>query len=199
MSKEQNKKHILANSEELDSQKDDKQLISESALAAAKEVVNELRKQNMLKEKQSPFQKTETLLYNYYNFKDAVDDKMSRMRTILDEGLSRKSSSISSFSKQPVYEMKNDSDKAEEKIEELMNSVQETEQYITLIDDALSKIQDDKYFGIIQMKYFEGKTREEIADEYGKDVKTITRNKNRLINKLQIHMFANEYLKQMFC
>lgn len=48
------------------------------------------------------------------------------------------------------------------------------------------------------MKYFEGKTREEIAEHFDVDVSTISRNKNRLINLLQIRLFSDEVIYQIF-
>jgi len=48
------------------------------------------------------------------------------------------------------------------------------------------------------MKYFESKTREEIAEELEVDVSTITRNKNRLINTLKITLFSDEVIYELF-
>ena len=70
--------------------------------------------------------------------------------------------------------------------------------FIKMIDIALNEIEDDPYFEIIRMKYFEGKTREEMAEHYGVDVRTISRNKNKLINLLQIKLFSDEYILQIF-
>ena len=49
---------------------------------------------------------------------------------------------------------------------------------------ALQHIKDDPYIDIIYSHYRDGLTLEAIADELGKDVSTIKRNKKRLILKI---------------
>jgi RNA polymerase sigma factor (sigma-70 family) len=165
----------------------------------AKEVVSEFKRQGLLKDnKQSPFQKTETLLYNYNNYKDAINDKCEQIKTIRCEGIPQKSKSITSFSSSPMYEVKSESDKAEEKIESIENSIQTTKNFIKMIDSAIDMLKDDPYFDLIRMKYFEGKTREEIAEHFEVDVSTISRNKNRIVNLLQIRLFSDEVIYHIF-
>jgi RNA polymerase sigma factor (sigma-70 family) len=160
---------------------------------------SELRKQGLLKDnKRTPFQKTEILLYNYNNFKAAIQDKYEQIEAIKKVGLPKRSTSITTFSSSPTYEIKTDSDKAEEKIEAIEQSIQVTKNFISVIDAALDMLKDDHYFDIIRMKYFEGKTREEIAEHFDVDVSTISRNKNRLINLLQIRLFSDEVIYQIF-
>lgn len=162
---------------------------------------SELRRQGLLKNnKRTPFQKTETLLYNYNNFKAAIQDKYEQIEAIKKVGLPKRSTSITTFSSSPTstYEIKTDSDKAEEKIESIEQSIQVTKNFISVIDAVLESIKDDPYFEIIRMKYFEGKTREEIAEHFDVDVSTISRNKNRLINLLQIRLFSDEVIYQIF-
>lgn len=160
---------------------------------------SELRRQGLLKDnKRTPFQKTETLLYNYNNFKAAIQDKYEQIEAIKKVGLPKRSTSITTFSSSPTYEIKTNSDKAEEKIEAIEQSIQVTKNFISVIDAALDMLKDDHYFDIIRMKYFEGKTREEIAEHFDVDVSTISRNKNRLINLLQIRLFSDEVIYQIF-
>lgn len=177
----------------------DKKVIEDTAKATAKEVISELKKQGLIKDnKQTAFQKTETLLYNYNNFMATIEDKYTQIRMIMDEGLSRRSNSVSSFSKQPSYDFKNDSEKAEDKIEMLQQSIKNTQGYIDIIDAAIIKIKDDQYYEIITMKYFENKTREEIAEYFEKDASTISRNKNRLVKTLSIKLFSDDVLQELF-
>lgn len=165
----------------------------------AKEVVSELRKQGLLKNnKQSPFQKTETLLYNYNNFKAAISDKYEQIQTIKELGVPQKSKSITSFSGSGSYEIKSEAAKADEKIEAIQQSIQTTSNFIKVIDAAIEVLKDDPYFEVISMKYFEGKSREEIAEYFNVDASTISRNKNRLINLLQIRLFSDEVIYEIF-
>ena len=177
----------------------DMKIIEETAQTTAARVVSELKRQGLLKDnKQTPFQKTETLLYNYRNFQAAIDDKMLQIETIREEGIPKKSPSITSFSGNPTYEIKSDADKADEKIEAIENSIQTTKNFIRVIDNALAALQDDLYFEIIRMKYFEGQTREDIAEYFEVDASTISRNRNRLVNLLQIRLFSDEVIYQIF-
>lgn len=165
----------------------------------AREVVSELKKSNMLKEnKQTPFQKTETLLYNYNNFKQLIEDKYNQIKMIQEDGVPKKSSSITSFSDAGNFEVKCEMEKCEDMIHAISQSIKSTENFIKLIDDALNGISDDPYYDIIPMRYFASMRNESIADYYNVDVRTISRNKNRLINLLQIRLFSDEFIYQIF-
>lgn len=164
----------------------------------AREVVSELKKSNMLKEnKQTPFQKTETLLYNYNNFKQLIEDKYNQIKMIQEDGVPKKSSSITSITA-GNFEVKCEMEKCEDMIHAITHSIKSTENFIKLIDDALNGISDDAYYDIIPMKYFASMRNESIADYYNVDVRTISRNKNRLINLLQIRLFSDEFIYQIF-
>ena len=70
----------------------------------------------------------------------------------------------------------------------------ETERDLKRIDNALSKIKEDRYFKIIQYKYLNSEeekvsTDDKLAEILNKDRTTIVRNRKRLINKLAIILF----------
>lgn len=177
----------------------DKNVIEETAQVTATRVIFELRRQGFLKDsRQTPFQKTETLLYNYKNFQAAIADKQKQIETIRQEGIPKKSASITSFSGNATYEVKTDADKADDKIEAIEQSVQTTVSFIKVIDDALAALKDDPYFDIIRLKYFEGKSHEDIADYFSVNIRTISRNRNRLVNLLCIRLFSDEFIRQIF-
>ncbi len=170
-----------------------------TAKKTAQAVVLELKRQGMMKDnKQTPFQKTETVLYNYNNFKDAVNAKLLEIETIQACGVQKKSNSVTSFVSGGSYEVKADSEKAEEKIEAIMKAMQKTQNFIKVIDDAVSSLSDDPYYNLIRMKYFEGVSRENIAEYFEVDASTISRHKNRLINMLQIKFFSDEVIDQIY-
>jgi len=173
--------------------------VNEIIEKTAQAVVSELKNNGLLKDrKQTPYQKTETLLYNYNDFKEAVENKYKQIETIQEEGVPKKSASITSFSGEHVTYVKSDAEKAEEMIYAIEQSIRVTCKFINIIDAVLDSLKDDSYYEIIPMKYFERKTREEIAEHFDVDVKTISRNKNRLINKLQIRLFSDEFIYQIF-
>jgi RNA polymerase sigma factor (sigma-70 family) len=95
-------------------------------------------------------------------------------------------------------EVKSESEKAEEKIERIELSIKTTKNFIKIIDDAIDTLKDDPYYELIDMRYFKGRTREEIAEYFDCDVSTVNRNKNRLINLLQIRLFSDEVIQQIF-
>lgn len=175
-------------------------LIEGTAEKTADVVIRELRKNNLLVSgKQTPFQKIETLLFNYNNFKAVVEDKKEQIAEIQKYGLRKKSISISSFSTSDgMIEAKTEHDKVQDRIDEIMQSIQVTQNYIKIIDSALDQISDDPYYDIIRMRYFESQSRDDIADYFGCDPKTITRNKNRLVNLLQIRLFSDQVIKDLF-
>jgi hypothetical protein len=178
---------------------DEINIIEQTAQATAEKTVFEFKKNGLLKEnKQSAYQKTEILLYNYNNFKEAIENKYKQIDTIIVAGSNRKSSSITTYSNNNSIESKLEEERAEEQIAKIEKSIVYTQNFIKMIDDAVKKLENDSYYDIISLKYFEGKTREEIADYFDNvDVSTISRNKSRLINKLKIDLFSDDVIIEM--
>lgn len=174
-------------------------IITKTSEKTAAAVVSELKRQGLMKDnKHTPFQKTEQLLYNYNNFKTAIEDKHEQVKTIQEEGLSRKSKSITSWGGNQTLDTSTDAEKAEEKIQVIESSIVVTRKFISIIDSALQKISNDFYFDIIRLKYFEGKTGEHVAEHFDVDISTVSRNKNRLINQLKITLFSDEVIYELF-
>jgi RNA polymerase sigma factor (sigma-70 family) len=174
-------------------------IITQTSEETAAAVVLELKRQGLMKDnKQTPFQKTEQLLYNYNNFKAAIEEKHEQIQNIQDVGLPQKSKSITSWGGNHTLDTSTDAEKAEDKIQAIESTIIVTRKFISIIDSALQKISDDQYYEIIRLKYFEEKSREEIAEVLGVDVSTITRNKNRLINVLKITLFSDEVIYEIF-
>jgi hypothetical protein len=175
-------------------------LINVTVKSAVSDAIAELKRQNLIVEgKQTPFQKTETLLYNYNNFKAAIKDKEEQIAELRQYGIRKKSAGISSFSGVSGFvEVKSDSEQVEEKIERIQLNIQTTKNYIKVIDDALDVLANDPYFEIIPKRYFKRESTEEIAQYLNCDMSTVKRNKNRLINLLQIRLFSDEVIQQIF-
>lgn len=175
-------------------------LIDCTVKKAVEEAVLELKRNNLVVEgKQTPFQKTETLLFNYNNFKAVIKDKEEQIAELKQFGMRKRSTSITSFSGNTgLVEVKSDAEKIDEKIEMIEFSITTTRSFIKIIDDAVECLKDDPYYDLIRMRYFEGCSQDEIADHFDCDVRTVRRNKNRLINLLQIRLFSDEVIKQIF-
>lgn len=73
-----------------------------------------------------------------------------------------------------------------------------TQKLINIINKALKTIEDDYYYEIIELIYFKNKTREAVAEEFDVEVKTITRNKIRLVNKLKVILFSDDTIIELF-
>lgn len=103
--------------------------------------------------------------------------------------------------------MRDDKKTAYQKTEELLRNYKTfqkiTDQPYTVklvkeIGAALEEITDDLYYDIIPMYYFEGKTREDVAEYFDTTVTTISRNKSRLINKLKVMLFSDDFIYELF-
>ena len=70
--------------------------------------------------------------------------------------------------------------------------------FIDIVDKALKSLEDDLYYDIIPMTYFELRTREEVAEYFDTTVTTISRNKKRLIEKLKLFIFADDVIYELF-
>ena len=98
--------------------------------------------------------------------------------------------------------LREDTRSAAEKTEELLrcygalrlSSSPSAQAVAKRVEDALEAIRGDPYAGVVTMFYVYGKTREEIADHYKASPTTISRNKKRLIERMKIVLFADEYL-----
>ncbi|WFD09954.1 hypothetical protein [Tepidibacter hydrothermalis] len=172
-----------------------KELIQEKTVEST---FNELKKQRMLKStRQTAFQKTETLLYNYPKFENVLKSKLEEIETIEKEGISKRSKSFVQWSSSNNYDNSNEYEKSMNAIQKIKASIVQIEGYISQIDAALNIIKDDPYYELIPMKYFEGQTREDIAYYFEVDVKTIDRHKNRLVNLLKIRLFSDECIEEL--
>lgn len=73
-----------------------------------------------------------------------------------------------------------------------------TKKLVSKINEALYEIKDDIYYEIIPLCYFEGETRENIAEYFNTTVTTISRNKNRLVNKMKVILFSDDVIYELF-
>lgn len=73
-----------------------------------------------------------------------------------------------------------------------------TREFVRLIDDILAGISDDPYFDIIRLKYFEGKTHEEIAEYFNVQPAAISKQRKRLINRLRGVIFSDGFISELY-
>lgn len=66
------------------------------------------------------------------------------------------------------------------------------------IESALKLIESDPYYRIIPEYYIEGRTREEIAEEFNTSPTTISRNKKRLMETVKMVLCSDETIKELY-
>ena len=74
-----------------------------------------------------------------------------------------------------------------------------TKRFIAIINEALDKLKNSEvYYELIPMKYFQGKSHEEIAEHFHCDISTISRQKKKLIERLRSILFSDDVIKLMY-
>jgi RNA polymerase sigma factor (sigma-70 family) len=135
------------------------------------------------------FKETERLLYSL----PALRLKVAQDEEDLKNGLlvpKRKSKDIVVYSSAG----KSHYDFDDEYIERRIASMERTKREIQRIERALETIQDDEYYNIIPLKYWDNLSPGDIAERLKCDERTYRRHKNRLINKLKVVLFGADAL-----
>ena len=163
-----------------------------TAKEIAEEVVKILKEDRDFKIQKNltPFQKTEKLLYNLKYLKGAIDVKRKRLSGLQNDPvlLSKKEIGVN------VQENKkylSEVEKLENLIENLENEIGRLENVVEMTERALKEIEDDKYYKIIEIKYFEEMTFEYISEKLEMGERTAKRHKNRLVKMLQMIIFSD--------
>lgn len=186
----------------------DKQSMLELAEIVSKSVVNALKENGIIgstptqpksKEKKSAYAKTEQLLFTYNGFKRIIEERKQEVEDIRKYGVPQKSAMSggervqTSRTVQGIVLPEESVDIAVRNVE---RSVERTVQAVALIDKCLDAIKTDQYYEIIPMRYFEGRTLEDIGLYFGCDHSTISRNKNRLVRELSMRLFPDEVIEE---
>ena len=74
-------------------------------------------------------------------------------------------------------------------------SIYHDEILLNRIERALNYIRHERYYKIIQLRYFDNMNMQEIASEIPCDIKTAYSNKDKLLDKLMIIFFGAEALE----
>ena len=73
-----------------------------------------------------------------------------------------------------------------------------TSRFVKMIDEALKDISDDPYFQIIELKYFNGWTHEQIAEYFDVQPAAISKQRKRLINRLRGILFSDDFISELY-
>lgn len=145
------------------------------------------------------YQKTEQLLFNYMGFVRIVEERKAEIETLRKYGVPQKSLSIVEYT--PGGGLPKGLCMEEEAVEAAVRnveaSVHDTVQAIELIDRCMASLANDPYYDILEMRYFEGRTQEDIADYYNCSQVTISKNKSRLVKELALKLFPDQVIREM--
>lgn len=133
------------------------------------------------------FYQTECLLYAYRGAIQAIREEEEYIVFLEKYGLPKISKSFVGIVKIDISE-----DILQEKIDALRQSIEFLRSSIRLIDMALSRIRQDKFYNIIEMKYFEGMSMEEIAKCCYASAPTVYRQCERLVSTLAEVIFVGD-------
>lgn len=176
------------------------QMISTSVVTALKEhhLVGTTPIESRPKEK-TAYQKTEQLLYNYNNFKRIVEERYAEIEDIKKYGVPKKGEAVHTYSSGSgtVSGIVLPEESVESAVQERLRSVQDTVQVINLIDKCMDALKRDPYYKILEMRYFEGRTQEDIALVFNVSQVTISNNKNRLVRELAMRIFPSQVAQEM--
>jgi DNA-directed RNA polymerase specialized sigma subunit len=146
------------------------------------------------------YQKTEQLLFNYNGFKRIVAERKQEIADLRRYGVPQKSAMSGG---ERVQTSRTNvgivlpEDAVEDAVRNVERSVHDTVQAIALIDKCMAMLKNDPYYDILPMRYFEGRTLEDIGVYFGCDHTTISRNKNRLVRELAMRLFPDEVVNEI--
>ena len=144
----------------------------------------------------TPFQKTEKLLSELSLLKGAIDSKNMLIEDLKKEGISiQKKETGVNVQSSKVY--LSELEKVENRIEKLQEEIVRIENVVNMVERALDTIKNDKYYKIIEMKYFDDMTFEYIAENLDISERTAKRHKNYMIRQLQLIIFSDDVLKNI--
>ena len=71
------------------------------------------------------------------------------------------------------------------------------EPFLNRLRECLERLKDDEDFDLIDMKYFQKMTHEEIAEFIDVDPSTVTRRKNRIVKRLSFMLFPSDAINEL--
>lgn len=165
-----------------------------------KRVLEELKNKKLLKNPRSSYKSTEKILYSLNVLPEAIKLIDEEVKKLEEEAKGivipkAKSNSLVLNEKNNTYVYGDET--LETRISELKQISVKTKSQIRLVKSSLKKIEDDKWYDIIPMYYFENMKIESIAEELDCSVSTISDNKKRLMNELKVYIFPDTFIEEL--
>lgn len=171
--------------------------LEQKGLVNVVNVVN--TKANVERSETTAYQKTEKLLFNYKGFKRIVEERKEEIADLRKYGVPGKSSMSGGERVQTSRTVQGivlPEESVEDAVRAVEASVQGTVRVIALIDKCMDALKRDPYYKVLEMRYFEGRTLEDIGVYFSCDHSTISRQKNRLVKELSMRLFPDEVIKE---
>lgn len=152
------------------------------------------------KVEKTAYQKCEQLLYNYNGFKRIVDECTQEIEDIKRYGVPQKSGSAGGervMNGNLPHGIVLPEESVEAAVRTVQQRVQGTVDAIVLIDKCMAALRTDPYYKVLPMRYFDGRTLEDIGVELGKDTATISRNRVRLVKELSLRLFPDQFVSEI--
>lgn len=152
------------------------------------------------KMEKTAYQRTEQLLFNYMGFKRIVKEKELEIEELRKYGVPQKCGAGGERVQNGnlPHGIVLEEESVESAVRSVQRSVEMTVHTIALIDKCMAALKTDPYYSILEMRYFEGRTQEDIAATFNCNQATIARNKSRLVKELSMRLFpdqvANEFM-----
>lgn len=144
------------------------------------------------------YQKTEALLFNYNGLKRVVEDKKREIEEIRKYGVPTSNGVKEYVDRGGMPQgIVLEEERVEAAVANVQASVQDTVHVLSMIDAAMDALKSDPYYAVLEMRYFEGRTQEDIALEFNCSQMNISKNKSRLVRELSMRLFPNQYVQEM--
>lgn len=191
------------------------QIIKETAKATANAIVKKMERKGYLEsesaskgasslkkgiQEKSAYAQTEALLFNYRNFQRIVAAKKREIEDIKQFGVPQKGGAVVTYSggNGSHKGLELEEERKQAAIHSVEKSMESTVDAIALIDKCLATFKGDPYYRILEMRYFEGRTQEDIALEFDCTQQNIAYHKSRLVKALATTMFPDKVVSEFF-
>lgn len=129
------------------------------------------------------FRKMEDILYSYNKY----INKIKKDLEYFNNPILLKNYKVEKISGSGFMEVKSDMERIEELKVRLSNDISRHEEILFRIDSALDMVKDHKDYSIIDMKYLNNMSYEDISEKLGVSLKTVYGMRNRILGALEIH------------
>nr|DAP62715.1 MAG TPA: DNA-directed RNA polymerase specialized sigma subunit-like protein [Caudoviricetes sp.] len=129
------------------------------------------------------FRKMEDILYSYNKYVNKIKKDLE----YFNNPILLKSYNIEKISGSGFMEVKSDMERIEELKVRISNDISRHEEILFRIDSALDMIKDHKDYSIVDMKYLNNMSYEDISEKLGVSLKTVYGMRNRILGALEIH------------